>query len=81
MDKKESIDRTVKNRDFDALIRFDQGNDFFQLRNVGRTENVQRRKINVTCQYSGDTRFKRMSPATVVVLIFASCFEKIYWIP
>jgi hypothetical protein len=38
-------------------------------------------RSNVTCQYSGDTRFKRMSPATVVVLIFASCFEKIYWIP
>jgi hypothetical protein len=38
-------------------------------------------RANVTRQYSGDTRFKRISPATVVVLIFVSCFEKIYWIP
>ncbi len=45
VDKKESVDRAVKNHDFDAFIRFDQGNDFFQLRNVGWTENVQRRKI------------------------------------
>ena len=45
VDKKKSVDRAVKNYDFDVLIRFDRGSDFFQLRNVGRSENVQRRKI------------------------------------
>ncbi len=46
MSQKEPWNRAVKDDDFDVLIGFNRGDDLVELRNLVRTEDVERRIIN-----------------------------------
>jgi len=78
MNQKETFDSTVKNHHLNPLVSFDCRDDLVHLRKHFGAEDVERWVVNVTRQYSGERRTRRISGVFVAAYFDPSCLLPLY---